>query len=429
MKSNKQPDQQERLKIAFFDYPDVFEDFYTHYGVDQQTFATVWHNTGSHAWIKIIQEEIGDVTWYVLSLKPALKEAKHEFTGCTMKFFPSSWLHRKCWHLFYRSSYSWRLRNYYRLYAHIASYLSLLSLPLIRELTRDKPDVILAQEYCSGRFDLLLLLAKIFRIPLVTYHAGSTADKYLGKFLKKITIPAADYIFPSGRQELDRLKNTYPILSERLSILRPPVDTAIYRIIPREIACRSVGLDPLRRYFIYLGRLDDSVKRISAIIRVFPQITRQFPNIDLLIIGAGKDEKQLKQEAQSIAPRRVYFIDWISSDEKKAQFLNAADCLVIASKREGFPTIIGEAFGCGLWVVSSSVGTISDLVITGETGCLFSPKDDEGLLRCLLWVAANPDKIKSKQALIRQYAEQQLSFEAIAKILKQGFSSVHYARS
>jgi hypothetical protein len=30
----------ERPLIAFFDYPDVFEDFYPHYGVDQRAFAT-----------------------------------------------------------------------------------------------------------------------------------------------------------------------------------------------------------------------------------------------------------------------------------------------------------------------------------------------------------------------------------------------------
>ena len=418
-----------RPKIAFFDYPDVFEDFYPHYGVDQRAFATVWHNTGTHAWIKIIQEEVGDVTWYVLSINPAIKEAKHEYTRCKVKFLRSSWFHRKCWKIFYQSSNSWRLRRYYRLYASIASYLSILSFPLIQELHKNKPDVIFVQEYCNGKFDLLVMYAKILQIPLVTYHAGSTAEKYLGKFWKKITIPAADYIFPSGSKELERLKKTYPKLTGRLSIIRPPVDTSVYRIIPSRVACQVAGLDPARRYFIYLGRLDDSVKRISTIIHVFTQIAHRYPDIDLLLVGAGKDEEQLKQKAQSLIPGRAQFIGWLSDDEQKAHFLNAADCLVMASKREGFPAIISEAFACGLWVVSSDVGTIADLVIEAETGSLFLPEDEAGMLRCLLWVAANPDKVKSKQAIIRRYAVEQLSFKAIAKTLKQGFSSIYNANS
>ena len=71
-----------RPQIAFFDYPDVFEDFYTHYGVSQEAFAKTWHNTANHTRMKIVQEEIGDVTWYVLSLKPTFKEETvHDYVG------------------------------------------------------------------------------------------------------------------------------------------------------------------------------------------------------------------------------------------------------------------------------------------------------------------------------------------------------------
>ena len=68
----------ERPLIAFFDYPDVFEDFYLHYGVDQYTFATRWADSGSHAFLSMLQREVGDVIWYTFSLKPKLSEARHE---------------------------------------------------------------------------------------------------------------------------------------------------------------------------------------------------------------------------------------------------------------------------------------------------------------------------------------------------------------
>src|SRR5579871_3057684 len=92
-----------RPRIAFFDYPDVFEDFYPHYGVDQQAFATQWAATGNHAFVTLLQKEIGDVRWYVFSLAPELTEAHHAITGCRMIFLPSSWLHRHLWRWFYLS--------------------------------------------------------------------------------------------------------------------------------------------------------------------------------------------------------------------------------------------------------------------------------------------------------------------------------------
>ena len=153
--------EKRRLRIAFFDYPDVFEDFYPHYGVTQEAFAKSWHNTANHARLKIVQEEIGDVTWYALSLKPTFKEeAKHEYVGCTIKFLSSSWLHRQLWKLFYSKIKSWKFRNrWYRTYATLASYFAILSWPLLKTLRNNKPDIIFSQDYCSGRFDSLHLLA------------------------------------------------------------------------------------------------------------------------------------------------------------------------------------------------------------------------------------------------------------------------------
>ena len=53
-----------RPRIAFFGYHDVFEDFYPHYGVTQQAFATSWAGSGNHAFVSVLQREVGDVVWY-----------------------------------------------------------------------------------------------------------------------------------------------------------------------------------------------------------------------------------------------------------------------------------------------------------------------------------------------------------------------------
>ncbi len=139
----------QRPLIAFFDYADVFEDFYPHYGVDQRAFATCWHNTGNHAFLTLIQREIGDVIWYVSSLEPQLAEARHEIVGCRVKFLPSSWLHRWLWKAFYLPPMAWRWRSAYRAYATVASYVALASFPLWRMLRNDRPDFLFAESYAS----------------------------------------------------------------------------------------------------------------------------------------------------------------------------------------------------------------------------------------------------------------------------------------
>lgn len=416
-----------RPRIAFFDYPDVFEDFYTHYGVSQDAFAKSWYNTANHARIKIIQEEIGDVTWYVLSLKPTFKEdVIHNYVGCKVKILPSSWLHRQLWKLFYSKIKSWKFRNrWYHTYATLASYFAILSWPLFKALKKDRPDVIFSQDYCSGRFDSLHLLAWWRRIPLVAVHSGSTG-KYLGPLLKRITIPKTDWIFTSGKREEDFLEKKYKVNPRRMSTVRSPINTSVYKPINRETACLASGLDSEKRYFLFIGRLDDSVKRVSSIIGAFKKVAANFTDIDLLIVGSGKDEVKLKEQATKQVPGRIVFYGWIANDEEKVRLLNIAECLVLASKREGFPTVVGEALACGLPVVSSDVGAISDLVIENKTGWLFPSQDDEALFRHLQFIAENPQTIKNMRSSISGFAASHISIEALTGSLKLGFSSLKW---
>lgn len=136
--------------IAFFDYPDVYEDFYPHYGVSQHDFATRWHNTGNHAWVSIIQKEIGNVVWYQNSLRPEVDEELHEFTGCRVKFVASSWPHRLLWKAFYLPSCAWRWRRFYRAYALVASYLAPFSWSLFNTLRRDRPTSCMCRTIAAG---------------------------------------------------------------------------------------------------------------------------------------------------------------------------------------------------------------------------------------------------------------------------------------
>jgi hypothetical protein len=76
----------ERPLVALFDYPDVFEDFYVHYGVTQNEFAISWAETATHKFASLIQSAIGDVTWYEFSLSPELETGVNTETGNTVRF-------------------------------------------------------------------------------------------------------------------------------------------------------------------------------------------------------------------------------------------------------------------------------------------------------------------------------------------------------
>ena len=409
-------DTRRRPRIAFFGYPDVFEDFFSHYGVDHHTFATRWADTGSHALVKLIQREIGDVVWNAFSLKPQITEALHEVTGCKVRFWRSPLVHRLLWRAFWLPRCARRWSRLYPFYAPVASYLSILSLQFMSAVLRDRPDVIMLQDYATGRFDVLVVLAKLLGIPTIAVHTGSHPEHYKGKLAKYWSIRNVDRIVVSSRDEYEMLATRYRVPRAQLTVVLTPIDITVFRPMDRDAACRAAGLDPAKRYALFVGRFDDGVKRISAIIRAFAEATKHHSQTELLIVGNGPPEERkiVDKAIAQHAPGRVRLLGWTSDKEQLACIYNVAECLVLASAREGFPTVVGEAMACGIPVLASRVGGVPELVAHGETGWLFEPRDDAALTKLLGAVFDDPAAAHALKPAARCMAEQHVAPEVIA---------------
>ncbi|MBA2633291.1 MAG: glycosyltransferase [Chloroflexi bacterium] len=412
------------MRIALFDHDDVFEDFYPHYGVDQRTFATHWADTGVHAITTVLQRAVGDVTWYGQSLAPEIDELVHSVVGCRVKMIQSSSLHRLMWRMFYLGHGAWRWRKRYRAFATVASYASPASPALLRVLRHDRPDVLFVCSYSSGRFDVLLMLAKVLNVPLIAFHAGGEPDEYLGKRIRGWTIPRADMFIVSSEAERTMLMTRYAVRAERLALILTPIDTARFRPMNRAAACRIADLDERRRYVLFVGRLADQMKRVSALIRAFARLVPQHPDADLLIVGEGPDGERLRRIATKHAPGRVRFLGWRSGPDALAPLYNAAECLALPSRREGFPTVVGEAMACGTPVLASRVGGVGEMVIDGETGWLVPPCDDGALAARLALVLESRDTLAAMRPRARKMAEARVSPEMVGQALADCFGGV-----
>ena len=67
-------------------------------------------------------------------------------------------------------------------------------------------------------------------------------------------------------------------------------------------------------------------------------------------------------------------LDGRSSHDRIPDYMNAADCLLLTSKREGSPNVVKEALACNLPIVSVDVGDVAE-VLLGVSECHIVERD------------------------------------------------------
>ena len=110
------------------------------------------------------------------------------------------------------------------------------------------------------------------------------------------------------------------------------------------------------------------------------------PQAVLLVAGDGPDREALQALADERLGDRVQFVGPIS--DVRAVYW-AADLLIAPSRSESMPAVVIEAGLCGLPVVASDVGAVSEIVIDGVTGYLTKPGDVSALRSVVSQLAEN----------------------------------------
>lgn len=110
------------------------------------------------------------------------------------------------------------------------------------------------------------------------------------------------------------------------------------------------------------------VKGHRYMVEALPGIVAAHPDVKLVVVGAGPEKEKLYSLAESLAVQK--HIHWVGERTDIENFLPYFDVFIMPSLSEAFGIAAAEALACGVPVVGSNVGGISEVVIEGETGLL-----------------------------------------------------------
>ena len=130
---------------------------------------------------------------------------------------------------------------------------------------------------------------------------------------------------------------------------------------------RELGLDPGDLVVAMVSALRPEKGHDVALAAV-GALRERFPNLRLLIAGAGDLEGELSAAARASGGAVV--MAGLRSDVMRV--LDAADVLLHPSRADAYPTTLLEAMAASVPVLASAVGGIPEIVSHGHTGVLVS---------------------------------------------------------
>jgi glycosyltransferase involved in cell wall biosynthesis len=261
---------------------------------------------------------------------------------------------------------------------------------LLREIRRFKPDVVHTHTAKAGVLGrVAAFLAKPSAIRIHTFH-GHLLHGYFDSRKVQILILVEKilglitYKFVAiGNVVKDDLVSVGIAKNDKFEVIYPGLQNLV--VYPQVEARKTLGLDPEKIFVIYVGRLTQ-IKRPDRLIDLGHSLKVDHPKTHIIIAGAGEllEELTTQSESESLP---IKFLGWRNDIDL---ILSASDIAVLCSDNEGIPLTLIQASQAGLPIVSTNVGSVSDIVLDGVTGIL-TEVSTNGLIQGVSKLLDDPD--------------------------------------
>ena len=156
--------------------------------------------------------------------------------------------------------------------------------------------------------------------------------------------------------------------------------------------------------FVTIGRIVRR-KNIPDLLEVFAELRKEIP-CTLLVIGDGPEMGALKRKIQEMNIGESVRMTGRVDEERKFQYLCAADLYLSTALHEGFGIVFLEAMECGLPIVCYDRGGQTDFLKEGETGSLVRLGDREGFKKQMIDLLISDQKTRRIKEHNRQYVKE-----------------------
>lgn len=191
-----------------------------------------------------------------------------------------------------------------------------------------------------------------------------------------------------------------------------------------DVAAYSTG-EPLAKILVndafkllYVGRLA-AEKGVPVLLNSLIALKNEGHNFHLTLLGDGPERADLEHKVKQHGLQEHVHFGGFASQETVRTTLQNSEVFILPSFAEGVPVSLMEAMACGVPVIGTNVGGVTELIQHGVSGLVVSPSDEVSLKQAIVSYMENEQLRERVKREARQTIEAQFNLNLeIAKLGK-----------
>lgn len=220
---------------------------------------------------------------------------------------------------------------------------------------------------------------------------------------KKLFADSGIHFVACSRWLEGEAKRSSLLIGQNITSIPNPIDTHIFRPIPRKEALQRAGLPEGKRIILFVSqRVTTKRKGMGYLVEAMEKMVAANPRIKentaIAILGGHAEDME-----ESLA-LPVYPLGYVNDERKIIAIYNSADVFVLPSMEDNLPNTIMEAMACGVPCVGFKIGGIPEMIDHQKNGYVAQPGNADDLARGIGWVLGEADREALSASAIRKVA-------------------------
>ena len=196
-------------------------------------------------------------------------------------------------------------------------------------------------------------------------------------FFNSLNIADFQNIIFVSNESKDSFNKIYPDLKVKTIVINNLID---YNYIQTK-AQEKINLPYQKNKinFLYEGRLDNDSKNFKRMLKSFSLALKKNNNLNLYLIGSGKDQKLCEDLIQEYNLKDNVFM--LGAIKDPYQYFKHCDAFLLTSNYEGFPVVLVEALVLNVPIISTI--SVSDSEIDLKDYIIKIPFEEEKIAKVL----------------------------------------------